>query len=300
MIYLRLFRESGPWQFVHMTKAAKRARLGILIILLLLLGGGCLRKFEYSHVYTPSKKAVPWVVAKGDTLEDIYFNTKDGVKLNGWFFPATTNSPRKETAILVCHGNGGNLTYLHTLYGRLAETGASVLLFDYRGYGNSEGKPSEEGTYCDAQAAYAWLRENGFATTNIFAYGESLGGGIASELAVREPVGGLVLESTFTSVVDVGAERFPWLPVRLLSSIKYDTHKKLPGIHLPVLIMHSREDRSIAYKLAEKNFAAANEPKMFWEIKGGHVAAGEECHVGMEKYLSAIEAARREGREVKF
>src|SRR6516225_4986809 len=102
-----------------MAKVGKRTKIGIWIVLLLLLGCGCLRKFEYSQVYGPSRKPVPWVITQDDKREDIYFRSDDGVNLNAWFFPAPTNSPRKETAVLVCHGNGGNLTYLHKLYGRL-------------------------------------------------------------------------------------------------------------------------------------------------------------------------------------
>jgi pimeloyl-ACP methyl ester carboxylesterase len=283
-----------------MAKMSRRTKFGIWTAVILLGVFFGLRRFEYSQVYHPTKNTFQWALPKDVLRQDMYFTNADGLKLNGWYFPAATNSPRKNLAILVCHGNGGNITYLQKLTKRLRETDANVLLFDYRGYGDSEGKPSEEGTYRDAQAAYGWLRQTGFAATNIFIYGESLGGGIASGLALREPAGGLILESTFTSTTDVGVERFPWLPVRLLSSIKYDTQKKLPQIHVPVLIMHSREDRLVPFKLAETNLATANEPKMFFEVTGGHAAAQEGCHAGMEKFLAAIEAARREGREVKF
>jgi len=169
-----------------MAKLSKRTKWWIWLGIFLLTIYVGLRWFEYVSVYRPSKRMVTWKTAVGASHQDIYFDTTDGEKLNGWFLPAATNSPRKQMTILVCHGNGGNLTYLERLYTRLAETGVNVLLFDYRGYGSSTGKPSEEGTYRDAQAAYQWLRNSGFATTNIFAYGESLGGGIASELAVRE------------------------------------------------------------------------------------------------------------------
>jgi fermentation-respiration switch protein FrsA (DUF1100 family) len=284
-----------------MAKAGRKTRWRIGIALVLLLTGcGALRRFEYSQVYHPTKRVILWPDDMRSARQDIYFSTSDGVKLNGWYFPAATNSPRKQMAILVCHGNGGNISYLKNIYGRLAETGANVLLFDYRGYGNSDGRPGEEGTYVDGQAAYAWLRQKGFAATNIIVYGESLGGGVASELVLREPAAGLVLESTFTSTPDVGAVLFPWLPVHLLSTIKYDTHSKLPRVKIPVLIMHSHQDGLIPFRLAKKNFTAANEPKLFWEIKGGHAVAGEECHVGMEKFLSALEEARQQGREVKF
>lgn len=295
-----LFRAATPWQFGDMAKAGRKIRwaFGVAVVLILIYAG--LRRFEYLEVYHPTKDAIHWIIDVRQKSQDIYFNTADGVKLNGWFFPAATNSPRRQIAILVCHGNGVNITYLRAIYTRLAETGANVLLFDYRGYGNSEGRPSEVGTYRDAEAAYQWLRQAGFAATNIFDYGESLGGGIATELALREPAGGLVIESGATSIPEMGRVLFPWLPVRLLSTINYDTHRKLPQIKVPVLIMHSREDRLIPFRMAEENLAAANEPKLLWEIKGGHVAAGEECHAGMEKFLSTVEAARQSGREARF
>ena len=124
------------------------------------------------------------------------------------------------------------------MYDLLLGTGANVFTFDYRGYGRSSGKPSEEGTYADAQAAYAWLTQNGFAPENIIALGESLGGGIATELAVREKLGGLILQSTFTSIPDIGKELFSWLPVRQICSIHYDTGSKLPRLNLPLMVMH--------------------------------------------------------------
>lgn len=283
-----------------MAKAGKKTKWGISIAIVLLFAYIGLRRFEYSQVYHPTKRFFSWVFGKNQSREEVYFHSADGLKLNAWFFPAATNSPRKQEAILVCHGNGGNISYLRELYKRLDETGANVLLFDYRGYGNSEGQPGEQGTYRDAEAAYDWLRQRGFVATNIFIYGQSLGGGIAAELALREPAGGLVLDSTYTSTMDVGVERFPWLPVRLLSAIHYDVHSRLPRIKMPVLIMHSREDRTIRYHFAESNFAVANEPKIFFEIKGGHASSGEETHQGMEKFLAAIETARRDQREAKF
>src|SRR6185295_707516 len=212
--------------------------------------------------------------ANGDALgrpfEDVHFAASDGVKLHGWFFPANTNSHRADLAVLICHGNGGNISHRLDLCEVMLETGVNVFVFDYRGYGHSEGRPGEEGTYRDAQAACHWLRAKGLAGTNIIAFGESLGGGVISELAVREPLAGLILQSTFTSVPDVGAELFPWLPVRWISTIKYDTRSKLPRLKMPVLVMHSRSDSLISFAHGEKNFAVANEPKMFWELQGDH------------------------------
>src|SRR5580704_15143916 len=244
-----------------MAKVGRKTKWGITAVVVLLLLYGALRRFEYYQVYHPTKNFARWD-GMNAPRRDIYFDTTDGLKLNGWFFAAATNSPRKQEVILVCHGNGGNISYLKKLYERLSETGANVLLFDYRGYGNSQGSPSEEGTYRDGVAAYDWLRKSGFAATNIFLYGESLGGGVVSELALHEPAGGLILESTFTCTPDVGAELFPWLPVRLLSTITYDTRSRLPLVKMPVLIMHSRGDRLIPFRLSQENLAAANEPKL--------------------------------------
>ena len=188
-------------------------------------------------VFQPSKDGVPWNGGTDVERQDVHFTATDGVKLNGWFFPRGVQFCEKTNRRFVCHGNGGNITYLEALYTQLAEAGVNVLLFDYRGYGKSEGQPGEEGTYRDAQAAYQWLRQSGFAATNIFVYGESLGGAIAAELVLREPVGGLILEGSPTSIADIGATRFPWLPARLLNHIKYNTQAKLPRVKVPVLIM---------------------------------------------------------------
>ena len=171
------------------------------------------RWFEHSRVYHPARRLEATGAELGRPFENIFFKTSDGIELNGWFFPAQTNSPHAQLAFLNCHGNGGNISHRLGLYRALLDIGANVFTFDYRGYGFSRGKPSEEGTYLDAQAAYQWLREKGFSARNIVVYGESLGGGIASELCAREETGGVILQSTFTSLRELGAELYPWLPV---------------------------------------------------------------------------------------
>ena len=270
-------------------KALKRLiALAAACLLLVML----LRWFEYSQVYHPTTRMDATGAELGRPFEDVRFKASDGVEINGWFYPANTNSPRAHLALLFCHGNGGNIGYGLDIYESLLSTGISLLTFDYRGYGRSEGKPSEDGTYLDAEAAYQWLRAKGFAATNIILYGQSLGGGVATELAMREKTGGLILQSTFTSVPDIGAELFPWLPVRWLGTIRYDTHSKLPQLKIPVLIMHSRADDLIPYHHGERNFAAANEPKLFWEIHGGHNGAGDDRAIfvaGIEKFLGDLQ-----------
>jgi fermentation-respiration switch protein FrsA (DUF1100 family) len=248
-----------------------------------------LRWFEHRQVYHPTTAWVATGAELNRAWEDVSFTAADGTRLNGWFFPAATNSPRRQLVVLHCHGNGGNISHRLAVADALLGTGVNVFLFDYRGYGRSAGRPSEEGTYRDAEGASAWLRGRGFAATNIIVFGESLGGAVATELARREPVGGLVLQSTFTSIPDIGAELFPWLPVRWLARIHYDTRAKLPAIHVPVLVMHSRADTLVPFHHAEQNFAAANEPKLLIDLAGDHndfLEAGRgELVGGLEKFL---------------
>jgi fermentation-respiration switch protein FrsA (DUF1100 family) len=248
------------------------------------------RWFENQQVYQPSTR----LQVNGDVLrrpfEDVYF--QDRPKLNGWFFPANTNSPRAHLAVLICHGNAGNISHRLDLYELLLAAGVNVFAFDYRGYGRSEGRPSETGTYQDAESAHSWLRARGFSATNIIVLGESLGGAVASELALRQALGGLVLQSTFTSILDIGAELFPWLPVRMMATIKYDTRSKLPKIKVPLLVMHAPGDSIIPFHHAERNFAAANEPKLFWKLAGDHndplTAERANYLKGFEKFLVSL------------
>jgi fermentation-respiration switch protein FrsA (DUF1100 family) len=260
-----------------------------------------LRWFENSRVYQPTRHLDATGAEIGKPFQEVFLKAADGVELYGWFYPAEEKSQCGELAFLNCHGNGGNIAHRIGLYRAMLETGASVLTFDYRGYGRSKGKPTEEGTYLDAQAAYRWLRQKGFAARNIIAYGESLGGGIATELCLREEIGGLVLQSTFTSLPDIGAELYPFLPVRWMGRIKYDTRSKLPRIKVPVLVMHSREDDLIGFRHSEQNFAAANQPKFSAELSGGHndpAWEAPEFERTLEKFLACVRDRNTQGRSV--
>jgi uncharacterized protein len=236
----------------------------------ILLATFMLRLFEHSQVYHPSRRMDATHADLGRPAEDVYFACPDGTRLNAWYFPAAEPADRGPMVILLCHGNGGNISHRLDIYDALLRTGVAVFAFDYRGYGKSEGRPGEAGTYEDAEAAYDWLVKRGFEAGQIIVLGESLGGGVASELAVRRPLAGLALISSFTCIPDIGAELFPWLPVRWLAKIKYDTCSKLPRVDVPVLVMHSREDELIGFQHARRNFAAAREPKLFQEIRGSH------------------------------
>ena len=230
-----------------------------------------IRWFEQRQVYVPSPNLEAKAADLGRPSEDMFFSSLDGVRLHGWWFPADPSSNRRNLALLLLHGNGGNVSHRLQFYAAWLELGVNVFAFDYRGFGFSQGTPSEAGTYLDAQAALGWLRGKGFDPARVVVLGKSLGGGVASELALQEPtLAGLILQSTFTSIPDVGEELFPWLPVRRWHTIKYDTHAKLSRIKTPLLIAHSRTDYVVRFHHAERNFKAANEPKMFLEIGGGH------------------------------
>jgi fermentation-respiration switch protein FrsA (DUF1100 family) len=215
--------------------------------------------------------------------EDIFFTAADGTRLNGWFFPANTNR-----VILVCHGNAGNLSHRLPLIDILLKADASVFAFDYRGYGRSAGKPTEKGVCQDAEAAWQWLTNRGFAATSIVALGESLGGGVVCELATRKPVRALILQSTFTSVPDLASEMMPWLPMRMLLTTRFNNREKLGRLRIPVLILHSRKDTIIPFRHAEKNYAALpTRSKYLWELHGDH---NDAPIVSAEKYQHFVAA----------
>ncbi len=277
-----------------MNKQRNRARNWVTLLLAILLGFFMLRYFEHSQVYHPERTLSASGAELGRPFQNVSFTASDGVELHGWFYPGDTNLPRARLAVLVCHGNAGNICHRLGLCQGLLAAGVSVFVFDYRGYGRSEGRPSEEGTYRDAQAARQWLADRGFPGGQVIAFGESLGGGVASELALREPLGGLVLQSTFTSIPDLGAELFPWLPVRWLATIRYDTRAKLPRIKVPVLVMHSRDDELVGFRHAQTNFAAANPPKLFCELKGTHndpLGDRRQFLRGLEQFLPMVEGS---------
>ena len=255
------------------------------------------RWFEHGQVYHPDKVLDAVETRRAEPFEDVYFKTPDGLSLNGWFFsPAASNSAHKNRCLLLCHGNAGNISHRVDLCRALVALGLNVFQFDYRGYGRSEGRPSEEGTYVDAVSATKWLQNKGFNNRSIIAFGESLGGAIAAELTLRMPLGGLVLQNTFTSIPDIGADLFPWMPVRMMASIKYDTCSKLPRLDIPVMVIHSRGDDLAGFHHAERNFAAANEPKLFWETQGGHgdlLLDRLHFREGMERFLGMMGAHKK-------
>jgi fermentation-respiration switch protein FrsA (DUF1100 family) len=237
----------------------------------------------------PSRQiqATPGVI--GLDYEQVNLTTSDDEQLDAWFIPA---DPTGGT-LLFFHGNAGNNSHRLDSIRLFNELGLSVLIFDYRGYGQSTGKPTEKGTYRDADAAWQYLVEQrGIPPEEIILFGRSLGASIAADLATRQTAAGVILESAFTSVPDIAAQLYPWLPVRWLSRYRYNTRKNLADIHSPVLIVHSRDDEIIPYSNGERLYEAANEPKLFLELRGGHndgfMVSGDSYLRGLEVFINEV------------
>lgn len=213
--------------------------------------------------------------------------TSDGVRLVGWM--AADPAPGDSALwLLAFHGNGGNVSSAGRPehYRALRALGLNLLTFDYRGYGESEGWPSEAGLYRDADAAYDYLRRVlGVPPERIVLYGHSLGSAVAVDLASRHPAAGLVLEGSFTSVPDVGQRVYPFLPVRLLARNRFDSGEKIARVAIPKLFLHARRDDVIPFRLGQRLYRMAPGPKRFVELRGGH---NDAYDVDSAAYFGAI------------
>lgn len=232
----------------------------------------------------------PWACTPDDmglTYENVTLTTADNVKLSAWFVAAR----EPKAVVLLCHGNGGNISHRVDLLWKLNRLGVSTLIFDYRGYGRSEGKPGEAGTYADAEAAWDYLvNVRGVAPESIVIFGRSLGGAIAAKLASQRACRGLILESTFTRLPDVAASYFWYLPVRLLCRFRYPTVDYVQKVSCPILVIHSPADDIIPHKFGRRVFDAAPERKTFLEISGdhntGYETSGRTYTDGLAAFLS--------------
>jgi fermentation-respiration switch protein FrsA (DUF1100 family) len=214
---------------------------------------------ENSLIFHPTPYPIGYWNQKNVTVEDAWFQAADGTRLHGWYVPK--RNPR--AVVLFCHGNAGNLSHrLPVLEIMNRQVGVSTLIFDYRGFGRSEGKPDEAGILADARAARRWLAEREkIPETDIVLFGESLGGAVAVDLAARDGARALVLEKTFNNMPDVAAYHFPWLPVRWAMRTRLDSAAKIVNYHGPVFQVHGDADTIVPLRLAKLLHAAANEPK---------------------------------------
>ena len=225
------------------------------------------RYFEWKNIYSPTREISRTPESIDLKFEDVFFETDDHVKLNGWYVPCEGAT----STLLFCHGNAGNISdRLDSIY-IFHNLGLNVLIFDYRGYGKSRGFPTERGTYLDAMAAYKWIvLEKKLDENKVVIFGRSLGGSIAIDLAAKINKGLLISESAFTSIIDIGKEIYPFLPIKYFASIKYNSIQKIKNVKIPKLIIHSEDDEIIPFRHGEKLFKTALSPKQFYKMHGGH------------------------------
>lgn len=252
---------------------AKKKKMGtllnIIIVLFCLYIIVCvLGYFAQPFVtYFPSRKIFSTPQTLGLEYEQLNLTTSDGVRISGWFVPAKD----AQFTVLYCHGNGGNLSYYLENAAFLNRLNLNCLLFDYRGYGESEGKPTEKGTYLDAEAAINYLvNEKHIAQSKIIIYGWSLGAAVATHLATKVNCAGLAIDGAFTSYTDIARKHFFFLPVKLFAKYNYRTIDYIKDINCPVMISHSRDDETASFKFGKKLFEEAKEPKRFFETAGSH------------------------------
>ena len=277
------------------------------MLLLILLTGVGVYALLIAYVYVFQARLIFFPNVPGRTLattpsqiglkfEDVRITTGDHVDLHGWYVPAATGAP----AVLFCHGNAGNISHRLDWLEILRGMGFAVLLFDYRGFGQSSGVPTEQGTYLDAQTAWDYLTNTkGFAPRNIVIVGESLGGPIAAHLAKNVAPGALILVSTFTSVLDLARTFYWYLPVRLLARFRYPTAVYVARVHAPTLVIHSRDDETVPFLHGEELQRRAGGPAQLLEIFGDHNAgfmlSGPKLTEGMRSFFEAHSILKASG-----
>jgi fermentation-respiration switch protein FrsA (DUF1100 family) len=220
--------------------------------------------------------------------QDAHFTAADGTKLHGWYVP----HEKPNGHALLLHGNAGNVTLLaETLRILNRRHGLAVLALDYRGFGKSEGKPSEDGLYQDARAARRWLaQKEGIAEADVILMGTSIGGAVAVDLAARDGARGLVLANTLTSLPAVAQDQTPWLPMKWLVATRFDALSKIADYHGPVLISHGDADTIVPFKHGQALYDAAPGPKRLVTVKGGghNDPQPEEYRAALDDFLATL------------
>lgn len=222
------------------------------------------RRFEQGRVFLPSRYPDgSWDPGSaGLDHQDLYFPSEDGTRLHGWFF----EHPGARTTLIYCHGNRGSIADRLDIFRQMFRIKVNVFAFDYRGYGRSEGVPSERGLFADVRAAIDLLVDRGHPLPSLLLFGHSLGGAVAVDGAWRRPVGGLVVQSSFTQLKDMARHRYPDLPMHWITSNNFRSIEKVPFLKMPKLFIHGTADEVIPYAHGETLYRAAAEPKSFLRV----------------------------------
>lgn len=243
---------------------------------------GLVRYLEKTSVFYPSRVIEVTPDRFNLPYEDITLTTEDSVQINGWLI----KRPQAKSTLLFFHGNAGNISDRLMKIKYLYELGVNIFIIDYRGYGRSQGVPSEKGVYRDGFAAFDFLKSRGdVGRLPIVIYGGSLGGAVATEVASHRKVDGLIIDSGFPSAPVMGKLLYPFIPT-IFMSVKLDSQARVKSLKIPKLFMHSVDDKVVPYRLGRQLFDAAAEPKEFVQLTGGHTTGHIDCR---ELFLGSIQ-----------
>jgi fermentation-respiration switch protein FrsA (DUF1100 family) len=266
---------------------------------LALLGGlGALelarRRFQRGRVFLPTRPAAERALFfEGGEIaaEDVYFRSEDGTRLHGWWIP----HPSAVLTLVYCHGNRGNIADRSDIYRQLGRLKANIFAFDYRGYGRSEGEPSERGLFADVRSALDQMATRGIPYHRILLFGHSLGGAVAIDGALHRPVGGLMVQSSFTQLKDMARYRYPEWPMHWITSNEFRSIEKAPLLRMPKLFIHGTADAVVPFSLGQTLYQAAREPKIFLRVPNAdhhdlHLKGGLRYFHQLVRFRRAIEA----------
>lgn len=246
--------------------------------------------FLNRYFFNPDREVRNTPADQGLSFEETYFSSQDGMRLHGWYVPG-----EGDVTWIWLHGNAGNIGHRVEdilLYHR--HLGVNIFLFDYRGYGNSEGTPTEKGLYLDAAASLSYVLSRPEAERRrIIYFGRSLGGAVAVELATHHPPAGLILESTFASAGDMARHHVPRLPIHFLVKGKFNSIDRIRRVSCPLLVIHGTHDELVPFSQGRKLFDAARGPKRWLEVSGGdhsdtHIVAQEVYLASLREFLTSL------------
>ena len=245
--------------------------------------------FQRNLLYHPSvdNYLKDQMVAEPTEIEKVKITTSDNIDLIGWFYNQEIN---KFKTILFFHGNAGSLKNRTYKLNHFKDLNVNFLIIAWRGFSGNKGKPNETGLYEDGESAIRWLKTKGIDEKNIILYGESLGTSIAVEIAQNKNYAGIILESPFTSMLDMGQKYYPFFPVRFLLKDKFESYKKIANISMPLLIMHGKVDKIVPYEMGKRMYELANEPKFFYTQEyGDHmVEYDEKLLLALKQFIQSL------------
>jgi pimeloyl-ACP methyl ester carboxylesterase len=301
---------AGPSTGPAASRPAVRRRRWLIAIPLVIAVGGYIgaalymRANETAFVFHPDQYGGRAMVAAAENLpvEAVRIPTPDSLTLSAWVIPPVPTTEESPLWVLFLHGNAANISVpLRQAWIRpMRALGVGLVLVDYRGYGASDdGLLTEEGLYRDARATFDWLTTTrGIDPSHVVIFGHSLGSGVATHLAARVGAAGLVLEGAFTSIPDVGAGRYPWLPIRWLARERFASLDRADSIAMPKLLLHAEDDGAIPFAMGQQLFAALQAPKSFATLTGGHdraFAADSATYFGaLREWLATLRVIDRE------